>query len=275
MKQSTTKGRHDGIGIPSATRPFAVANKKPAKHMKKIMKNLAHTLAVPRPCQARLLPLLWLLTLPTVLQAQYQYTINNGSITITSYTGPGGAVSIPSTINGLPVTYIGDNAFAADNSLTSVTIPNSVTSIGSEAFNSCNSLTSVTIGNSVTNIGNNAFSSSIGLASVTIAEGVTHIGRAAFAACIHLAKVTIPNSVTFIGDDAFNYCTSLTSVTIGNSVTFIGDLAFNRCTSLTTITVDALNSAYTSVDGVLFNKSQTTLLQCPASCRRGDRSPSA
>ena len=36
------------------------------------------------------------------------------------------------------------------------------------------------------------------------------------------------------------------------------------CTSLTAITVDALNSAYSSVDGVLFNKSQTTLIQYPA-----------
>ena len=35
------------------------------------------------------------------------------------------------------------------------------------------------------------------------------------------------------------------------------------CTSLTGITVDAFNSFYSSVDGVLFNKSQTTLIQCP------------
>ena len=43
------------------------------------------------------LPLL-VLTLPVVAQGQFGYTINNGTVTITAYTGAGGAVSIPSTV---------------------------------------------------------------------------------------------------------------------------------------------------------------------------------
>jgi hypothetical protein len=74
---------------------------------------------------------------------------------------------------------------------------------------------------------------------------------------------TIPNSVTSIGYFAFQDCTNLTSVTIPNSVTSIENWAFSSCTGLTAITVDALNSVYSSVDGVLFNKSQTTLIRCP------------
>jgi hypothetical protein len=76
--------------------------------------------------------------------------------------------------------------------------------------------------------------------------------------------VTIGNSVTSIGDSAFSDCTSLTSVTIPNSVTSIGRGAFWSCTSLTSITVDAANPNDSSdVAGVLFNKTQTTLIQCP------------
>src|SRR5687767_8739555 len=79
-------------------------------------------------CVARLWPLLlWLLlTLPAVVQAQFSYTTNNGTITITGYTGPGGAVVIPATINGRPVTRIGDQAFYYETSVTGITIPNSV-----------------------------------------------------------------------------------------------------------------------------------------------------
>src|SRR5258705_489924 len=109
----------------------------------------------------KLLPvlLLLLLTLPAVVQAQFNYMTDNGTITITGYTGPGGAVTIPDTINGLPVTSIGDVAFLQRTNLTSVTIGSNITNIGNYAFASCSSLTNVTIPNSVTRMGNWAFSS--------------------------------------------------------------------------------------------------------------------
>jgi hypothetical protein len=201
--------------------------------------------------------------LPAVVQAQFTYVTNNGTITITGYTGSGGAVTIPDTTNGLPVTSIGDWAFLNCTSLTSVTIGNSVTSIGSEAFQYCYSLTSLTIGTNVTSIGDNAFWDCHSLTSVTIPNSVTSIGHAAFVDCTSLTNVTIGNSVTSIGDQAFSDCFNLTSVTIPNSVTSIGNYAFGECTSLTAITVDTNNLAYSSVDGVLFNKSQTTLIECP------------
>jgi hypothetical protein len=75
--------------------------------------------------------------------------------------------------------------------------------------------------------------------------------------------VTIGTNVTSIGQSAFSGCTSLKSVTIPNSVTSIGGFAFLDCLSLTSITVDASNPAYSSVNGVLFDKAQATLLQFP------------
>ena len=54
---------------------------------------------------------LLLLMLPALVQAQFTYTTTNGTVTITRYTGPGGWVTIPSTIGGLPVTSIGDYAY--------------------------------------------------------------------------------------------------------------------------------------------------------------------
>jgi len=80
-------------------------------------------------CFKRLLPLLLLLTLPAVVQAQFTFTTNYGSITITGYTGPGGAVVIPDTTNGYPVTTIGSRAFNRCTSMTSVTLSDSVTII--------------------------------------------------------------------------------------------------------------------------------------------------
>ena len=118
--------------------------------------------------------LLLLLAVPAVAQAQFTYTTNNGAITITKYTGLGGAVTIPSTINGLPVTLIGSLAFNWCTSLTSVTIPGGV-DIGQYAFNGCTNLSSVTIGGGVTRIGLCAFAGCASLPSVTIQIGRAHV----------------------------------------------------------------------------------------------------
>ena len=218
-----------------------------------------------------LLPLLLLLlTLPAALQAQLTFTTNNGTVTITGYVGSVTNLTIPSTINVgsifqpdyLPVTTIGDSAFQEYSDLASVTIPNSVTSIGEGAFDMCMSMSSLTIGDGVTNIDDLAFSGCTRLNSVTIPNSVISIGEMAFSAC-GLTNVTIPNSVTNIGASAFSGCCSLISATIGSNVISIGPDAFSCCLSLIVITVDTNNLLYSSLAGVLFDKSQTTLVECP------------
>jgi hypothetical protein len=189
----------------------------------------------------RLLQFLAALCLISVIPAKaaqfgdFTYTATAPLASVTGYTGAGGVVRIPETIEDLPVTSIGTQAFYNKTTLTSVTIPNSVTSIGNSAFWGCTGLTSVTIPNSVTSIGNSAFSGCTGLTSVSIPNSVTSIGTYAFYGCTGLASVTIGSGVTSIGTAAFSSCTGLASVTIGSGVTSIGGHAFSSCTSLTSV----------------------------------------
>ena len=184
------------------------------------------------------------------------WTTNNGEVTITECNEAAtGELVIPDTIEGNPVTSIGDWAFFQCNSLTSITIPDSVTSIGGGAFQNCTSLTSITIPDSVASIGNYAF---YGCTSMTKIEvGVENVNYAnvsgvlfnkdktllhAYPAGKAGANYVIPDSVTSIGNYAFAFCESLTSITIPDSVTSIGDYAFRDCNSLTSVTFQGVGS---------------------------------
>ncbi len=218
--------------------------------------------------------------------ANYTYTVFNGKATITDCRSGYGALTIPSTLGGCPVTSIGDAAFAERDYLTSITIPDCVTSIGPSAFaacyrltgitipdgitsienrvfENCRSLTGIAIPSSVTNIGNWAFYGCYSLPGIEIPSGVASIGDWAFSGCYGLAGITIPSGVATIGSRAFSGCKGLPSVSIPSGVTNIGKLAFSECSGLSAITVEALNPKYSSVAGVLFNKKRTELIKCP------------
>ncbi|MBR4017758.1 MAG: leucine-rich repeat domain-containing protein, partial [Oscillospiraceae bacterium] len=171
----------------------------------------------------------------------WEYTISNGEVAITGYTGSNTVLTIPSTIENLPVTSIGTSAFYNCTNLTSVTIPDGVISIGNYAFRDCT-----------------------GLTNVSIPDSVTSIGKYAFCSCTSLTSITIPNGVSDIGTYAFYNCANLTSVTIPASVTSIGDSSFSNCTNLTAIFVDDNNTVYCNDSkGVLFNKDKTALISAP------------
>jgi hypothetical protein len=182
---------------------------------------------------------LLLLTAPAIVQAQFTYIVNaDNTITVTGYTGPPWALTIPTNINGLTVTCIGDGEDPVfSSSVTSVTILDGTFSIADYAFQECTGLTSVTIPGSVTNIGEEAFWYCTSLTNVTIPNGVSNIGEQAFWYCTSLASVSIPGSVTNTGYVAFSGDTSLTSLTIQYGATSIAEQEFANCTSLTSVRI--------------------------------------
>ena len=114
----------------------------------------------------------------------------------------------------------------------------------------------------VTVIGPGAFYRS-GLAEVVMGNSVTSLCQGAFALCAGLTNVTMSGSLISIGSEAFYHCTRLPRLTIPDSVTSIGGAAFVNCVNLTELTVGEGNPVYSSVNGVLFDKRQTLLIQCP------------
>ena len=184
------------------------------------------------------------------------------------------------------VTSIGNSAFRHCSGLTGIAIPDSVTSIGDYAFEECSGLTDFTMGSGVTVIGDEAFDGCSGLTGITLPAGMTSIGRYAFYGCAGLTDIIVPDGVISIGWGAFCNCSGLTSITIGNGVTAIengafrgcdaltdvrmgsgvtsiGDEVFASCAGLEKIEVNEANSAYSSQDGILYNKDKTAIVCIP------------
>ncbi len=115
----------------------------------------------------------------------------------------------------------------------------------------------------VKTIGNFAFSDLLNLTSVTIPDSVTSLLDGAFWGCYNITNFTIGNAVSIIEKRVFRQCRSLSTINIPASVNSIGIFQFDGCSNLTSINVAEINAYYKSIDGVLFNKSGTVLIEFP------------
>lgn len=185
------------------------------------------------------------------------------------------------------VEFLGAGVFSRCFKLKNITIPNSVTTINGGAFSRCTSLDRIVVPDSVTNLGGGTFSDCTNLKEAVLGSGIVAVPGSVFRYCTSLTNVVIPDSVTRIESHAFLHCSSLASIAIPDQVTIIENWAFKDCRSLATIdipervgtveyfafsgchqltaiNVHESNRSYSSMDGVLFDKSRRTLVSYPA-----------
>ena len=206
-------------------------------------------------------------------QGDFTYKIVSGEAIITMCsTWAQGKITIPSTLEGCPVTAIYSSAFLNCHDISCIVIPSSITKIEPGAFFGCkvqlgfevdddnvnyyndqqgvlydknkatllkapDAIESCVIPDNITAINGHAFSLCRELTTITIGQNVIDIGGGAFSDCVSLTSVVIPDSVVTIGDAAFSDCSNLTNVIIGKSVTTIGVNAFARCNKLLSVVV--------------------------------------
>ena len=95
----------------------------------------------------------------------FEYTVDDGLVTIRGYSGNNPFITIPNTIDGKPVIDIESETFKARKDISTVILPNGISHIHDYAFYN-SSLTSITIPSSVTTIGENAFAACSNLSEI-------------------------------------------------------------------------------------------------------------
>ncbi len=184
---------------------------------------------------------------------------------------------IPDTIDGYPVSEIGEKAFFG-RTLTSIVIPDTVTAIGEYAFANNSALVNIMIPASVSSIGEGAFwgcnieefNVDPGNAYYHSTDGVLIENKSekiiAFPKGIQNgAKTTyeIPDAVKEIGGFAFDQCLEMDQLVIPEQISYIGEAAFRNC-DIGSFAVSPRNENYASIDGVLFEKSTKKLIAYPS-----------
>lgn len=178
----------------------------------------------------------------------FDYTENDdGTLTITQFTGSEEEVTVPATINGKKVTAIAGYAFCYCMDITRIVLPKTVLSVADTAFFCCSCLKQVEVDaeNPVyTSIDGVLFSKdrkqlvyfpSGRYDDYTVPDGVEIITDRAFEAAMLLERVILPESVQTIGDYAFCHCGEMTSIQLPSTIQSIGIYAFSGCYALASI----------------------------------------
>ena len=225
-------------------------------------------------------------TAKAATQGDWEYTVDgNLQAEITAYYGSASNVSIPETLGGYTVKYIGDSVFEGNTRLTSVTIPKKITGIGDCAFKNCVNLKTInynaesvkdcdsdSIYYNSAGVFYNAGTNTDGM-TVTFGNTVKYIPAYLFATrqdktnevYCHVSKVIFGNSVQEIGEYAFYKCYDLTEISIPSSMETINDYAFENCTSIKTL--KCANGIETFGDGSFAECTALTTVTIPQSTK--------
>lgn len=137
------------------------------------------------------------------------------------------SISFPESLRTLP-----QYSLAYMKQLRQVTIPFGITSIGNYAFYGCNKLESIALPASITSFGTQVFAECKDLHTVVMPEGMTSVPSKMFEGCERLKNVALSSYTSSLGTECFAKCTALEHIVLPKGITTIPERCFSECSSL-------------------------------------------
>ena len=160
----------------------------------------------------------------------WDYSIQNGEVTLIKYLKNCQEVEIPASVEGNPVTVLGDSLFDNNKVLTKISFPDCIKVIGKYCFYNCiNMEGTLNLPAGLVTLSDYSFDGCEFLSGeLKLPEGLQEIGTDVFYNTNFKGIVTIPDSVTYMGKGVFCYCDGITRVNISNQLTYIQEGTFNN-----------------------------------------------
>ncbi len=181
----------------------------------------------------------------------FTYETTNNSVTILKYKGSKKDVTIPVTIDSLPVTSIDARCFENSKNnaaVHTVSVPYTVTNISTLAFYNSRFLEKIDCNDNPHYVSKSgilytsdmsalmAYPENKSDTSYSMPNSVNKIYNNAFSFCNNLKKITLSKNVQVIPDYAFAYNSSVENIKLCGNVSSIGFASFCKCLSLSSIT---------------------------------------
>ena len=151
-----------------------------------------------------------------------KYQVYKDHAVLVEYSGVDKVLTIPETVEGVPVTQIGRSAVGKINIFSNsgytpvreVVLPDSIEKIGMKAFYCCFDLEKITLGSSLKQIGPMAFEACEALEKLDLPAGLERIESCAFEGCSNLREAVLPGTLVYLGEGVFMGCSALESFTV-------------------------------------------------------------
>lgn len=198
----------------------------------------------------------------SVPESDFQFTVSEGSATLTGYTGSAAKVTVPASLGGLPVVRLAASAFSGNADLVGLSLPDSIVGMEFGSLSGCSSLYALRLPILPVNAtsgkvylgslfgalepADNPIAVPSSLEFLSLGEQLTALPAYSLFDCNDLVGIDFPAALKSVEKYALSRCASLKWCDL-SSVESLGDRALAEDSALLSLSLNSLQTVGSEV----------------------------